>query len=152
MRLSRPVSAAALHGTDELRLRYPGEVELRRGGEDEGEGRGFDNLDRSAAGERTIAASEPADTVVAWFVEKLEGLGWTHQGDGWLSRDEGERFFARVDRDGGVSRVAAVISDPANRRIQEGFEASYYAGAPGASSVVSLFYTVAPESGPPERP
>ena len=49
MRLSRPVSAAALLETDEMRLRYPGEVELRRGGADEGEGRGFDNLDLSAA-------------------------------------------------------------------------------------------------------
>lgn len=152
MRLSRPVSAAALLATDEMRLRYPGEVELRRGGANEGEGRGFDNLDLSAAGERTIAAVERADTVVAWFVEKLEGLGWTHHGDGWLFRDEGEGFFARIDRDRGVSRVAAVISDPANRRIQEGFEASYYAGSPDASSVVSLFYTVVPEFEPPKRP
>lgn len=152
MRLSRPVSAAALLATDEMRLRYPGEVELRRGGADEGEGRGFDNLDLSAAGERTLAAVERAGTVVAWFVEKLEGLGWTHQGDGWLSRDEGESFFARIDLDRGVSRVTAMISDAANRQIQEAFEASYDAGAPDASSVVSLFYTVAPESDPPGCP
>ena len=89
---------------------------------------------------------------MAWFVEKLEGLGWTHQGEGWLSRDEGDSFFVRIDRDRGVSRVAAVMSDPANRQIQEAFEASYYAGAPDASSVVSLFYTVAPVSDPPALP
>lgn len=88
---------------------------------------------------------------MAWFVEKLEGLGWTHRGDGWLSRDEGEGFFARIDRDRGVSRMAAVISDTANRQIQEAFEAWYYAGAPDASSVVSLFYIVAPESELPEH-
>jgi hypothetical protein len=145
MQLSRPVTAAALLETDEMRLRYPGEVELRRGGANEGEGRGFDRLDLSAAGERTIAVLEPADTVVAWFVEKLEGLGWTHRGDGWLARDEGEGFFARIDRDRGVSRVAALLSDPASRQIQEAFEASYYAGASDASSVLSLSYTVAPE-------
>jgi hypothetical protein len=134
-----------------MRLRYPGEVELWRGGANEGEGRGFDNLDLSAAGERTISAVERADTVVAWFVEKLEGLGWTHQGGGWLYRDEGESFFARIDRDRGVSRVARVISDPANRQLHEAFEASYYAGESDPSSVVSLFYTVAPESDPPGR-
>jgi hypothetical protein len=151
MGLTRPVTAAALLASAEMQLRYPGEIELRRGGSNEGEGRGFDNLDLSAAGERTIAVAEGAGAVVAWFVAELSRLGWTEHGDGWLARGDREGFVIRVDLDRGVSRVAALITDPANRRIQEQAEATWYAGAPDASSVVSLSYTVAPELEPPHR-
>jgi len=97
MGLSRPVTAAALRASPEMALRYPGEVELRRDGADEGEGRGFDLADLSAGAERTFAASDDAPTIVAWFVNQLIPLGWADEGDGWLSREEGQSFLARVE-------------------------------------------------------
>jgi hypothetical protein len=145
MRLTRPVTAAALLDSPEMLLRYPTEIELRRGGTDEGEGRGFDLMDLSAGAERSIAVAKDAKSVVEWFLYQLTGLGWTSDGDGGLSRDQGEHFLVRVERDRGLSRIGALIPDPATRRMQEEFESSYY-GAPDGSSIVTLFYTVAPEA------
>ncbi len=65
-------------------LRYPGEVELERRGIDEGAGRGFDNIDLSAAATRVIAAADSAPEIVDWFVRELTGLGWTQSGGGWV--------------------------------------------------------------------
>jgi len=147
-RFTRPVRASQLFDTPEMGFRYPAEIELRRNGTDEGEGRGFDNMDLSAAAERTISASDAAATVVSWFVDALTFLGWTDQGDGWLRRDEGESFFARIERDRGSSRIGSLLTDSDARRMQEEFEEAFYAGAPRGWSVVTLFYTVAPLLGP----
>jgi hypothetical protein len=145
-RFNRPVTAAQLFNTPEMDLRYPKEIELGRDGADEGEGRGFDNMDLSAAAERSIATSDAAAMVVPWFAEHLIALGWRDDGDGWFRRDEGETFLARIDRDRGVSRVGSLISDPVSRRIQEDFERAFYAGAPRSWSVLTLSLIVAPGS------
>ena len=143
---NRPVTAAHLFNTPEIGLRYPAETELLRDGADEGEGRGFDNMDLSAAAERSIATSDAAATVVSWFAEQLIALGWRDDGHGWFRREGGETFMARIDRDRGVSRVASLISDPVARRIRDDFEEAFYAGAPVSWSVVTLFLIVAPGS------
>jgi len=145
-RFTRPVSARQLFAAPEMLLRYPDEIEVRREGTDEGEGRGFDGIDLSAAAARTLAAPDDAATVVSWFVEQLVSLGWTDQRDGSAGRDEGESFFARVARNRGTSSIASRL--PAHdREIQEGFENSFYQGAPSGWSVVTLIYTVAPSVG-----
>jgi hypothetical protein len=146
-RYDRPVTAAQLFNTPEIGLRYPTEIELRRDGADEGEGRGFDNIDLSAAAERSIATPDAAATVVSWFAEQLIALGWRDDGDGWFRRDEGETFLARIDRDRGVSRIGSLISDRGARRIQQSFEKAFY-GAPRRWSVVTLSLIVAPGSQP----
>jgi len=143
-RVIRPVTAAQLFNTPEMGLRYPAEVEVRRDGANEGEGRGFDNIDLSAAAERWIATSDAAATAVAWFAEQLIARGWKDGGDGWFGRDEGESFLVRIDRDRGLSRVGSEISDSHHRRIQQDFEAVFYAGAPPGWSVVTLSFIVAP--------
>jgi hypothetical protein len=143
-RFDRPVSAAQLFATPEMSMRYPGEIELRRDGADEGEGRGFDNVDLSAGADRTIATPDAAATVVSWFAERLTALGWRDDGNGFLRRDEGETFLARIDRDRGVSRVGSAITDAAGRRLQEDLEKQFYAGVPRRWSVLTLSLIVAP--------
>jgi hypothetical protein len=137
-RYERPVTSAQLFDTPEMRLRYPGAVELLRDGADEGQGRGFDDMDLSAAAERTIATPDPAPAVVSWFAERLVALGWRDDGGGWFRRDKGETFLARIDRDRGVSRIGSAIADPVARRIQEDFEERFYSGASLRWSVVTL--------------
>ncbi|MFN8025899.1 MAG: hypothetical protein U0W40_05930 [Acidimicrobiia bacterium] len=144
-RFERPVTASALFATREMRLRYPGEVEVSREGTDEGQGRGFDLADLSAGADRTIAAPDPAMAIVTWFAGELTRLDWTDESDGWLRRDPGEVFFARVERDRGTSRVGSMLENAEARRIQEEFEDALYQGVPGTWSIVTLFYTVAPD-------
>ena len=124
-------------------LRYPGEVELERRGIDEGAGRGFDNIDLSAAATRVIAAADSAPEIVDWFVRELTGLGWTHSGGGWLVRDQDESLLVRVDRDCGKSTVARMIAEPRGREIQLSAERAWYAGAPPDWSVLTLSYLIA---------
>ena len=143
MQLKRPVLAQALFESPEMALRYPGEIELRRDGSNEGDGRGFDNMDPSAEAWRTIASADSATLVAAWFEHQLLALGWAAKGRGWFGRAEIESFRVRVDRDHGVSRVASTITDPKNQRIQDEFERWWYAGAPAGWSVLTLSYLVA---------
>ncbi len=143
MRYSRPVKATDLFASPEMALRCPGEIELKREGSDEGEGRGFDLADPSAGAERNITADQPAGEIVSWFASELIKLGWTDDGEGWFTRDDGESFLARVDRDQGRSRVAAAITDERYAQMQDQFERFvFYAGAPEGWSVVTLSYTV----------
>jgi hypothetical protein len=129
----------------ELALRFPSEIEIRRGGTDEGKGRGFDKADPSADAWRTISAGCPAEDVTAWFRARLIELGWNEDKPGWFTRGRFETFVVRPDIDLGVSRVGSAIADVNNRKIQEDFERRYYAGAPQGWSVVTLSYIVAPE-------
>lgn len=126
-----------------MQLRYPDEVEVRREGFDEGQGHGFDNMDTSALASRTLASKNPAASVVEWFVKALISLGWEHRGEGELRRDAGEWILLRIERDSGVSRVAALINDERGRALQDRFEQEYYSQAPEGSTLVTVFYGVA---------
>jgi hypothetical protein len=136
------VTAAQLFNTPEMALRYPMEIEVRRDGADEGEGRGFDNMDLSAAAERSIATSDAAALVMSWFAAQLIALGWRDDGHGWFRRDEGETFVARIDRD----RRGCLALVERWRRMQENFEVALYPGAPRSWSVVTVSLIVAPGS------
>lgn len=125
-----------------MQLRYPFETELHRDGFDEGVGHGFDDLDTSPLASRSIATPDSATSVLDWFVDALGALGWTHEGDGRLQGNRREWIFIRVERDRGLSGVAAMIQDATARSLQEEFEREYYRSALAAWSVVTIFYGV----------
>jgi len=129
-----------------MRLRFPGEIELKRSGNNEGVGRGFDQVDLSADATRVITAPDSTPAIVARFSTELGARGWSRRNAFWFDRDGMESFVVRTDWDRGESRIASSMPDAASRKRQLDAEIVWYAEAPREWSVLTLCYLVAPES------
>ena len=99
-----------LRATPEGRLVYPGAVELERGGADEGQGTGFDQLDPSAVAETQLRVAGTWSDIVTWYGQQLDALGWrlVSQMDAPVAAQmyrrapEEEFWLRRTDRDAGM--------------------------------------------------
>jgi hypothetical protein len=89
---------------DEGRLAYPGSRVLFVQGHDQGEGHGFDQLDKSADLSRWLKANASPDDILQWFDNELGGRGWVREPG---SRGTKRKWFRR-----GLEQVAVIIREP----------------------------------------
>src|SRR4051794_30634824 len=80
----------------EAELAYPGSVLVWEKGWDEGEGHGFDDMDKSAAITRWRKVGADPEAIHAWYGQQLEGLGWSR---GESSQDETMDTYRRGSED-----------------------------------------------------
>jgi hypothetical protein len=74
------ITSLDLARRDEGQLVFPGSLLLDERGTDEGEGHGFDQLDKSAELSRWFRARATPDEVLAWYRRQLTASGWALTG------------------------------------------------------------------------
>ena len=78
---ARGITGAQMAAREEATLRYPGSDLVFEDAYDEGQGHGFDNLDRSALISRWWRTDAEPRAVFDWFRHELTSRGWKEQGD-----------------------------------------------------------------------
>lgn len=129
----RMTTRRELEQRPESQLAYPNSVLLDAQGVDEGEGTGFDNLDRSAAVDRWSRAPAGEDEILAWYTTQLQALNWIKSG----SSEDGEMLcFIK-----GAEKLDIVIWQP----NQWSWPPPGDDGQPG--TIYRMYYRVPPRPG-----